>query len=97
MEKPITIRREEFGQAVAEAINNSGLPAFVIADLLEGMIGSLRQLEAEQARRDLALWEKEQKQEEAKAEETQNTETEEKGEPEVETELAEEEAENGRI
>lgn len=35
MEKPITVAYEEFKQNVADLVNNSGLPAFVIEWVLQ--------------------------------------------------------------
>jgi hypothetical protein len=53
--KPITIIREEFIQALVELCNNSGLPFFVIEDVLKGMLqevhsANLKQLEEDKKR-----------------------------------------------
>ena len=34
MEKPITLRREEFVNELVKLVNDSGLPAFVLRDIL---------------------------------------------------------------
>lgn len=53
--KPITILRDEFINNVVELCNNSGLPFFVIEDVLKNLIqethsASLQQLEADKKR-----------------------------------------------
>lgn len=52
MEKPITIARDEFMKGIAKVINESHLPAFVIADALELLLGNLRRQEIEQLEAD---------------------------------------------
>ena len=44
MEKPITIKRAEFMQNMAQAINQSGLPAFVIADCMSVTLAEIKAL-----------------------------------------------------
>lgn len=36
MERPLSVAREEFVDALVELINNSGLPMFVVLDVLKG-------------------------------------------------------------
>ena len=52
MEKPVTIRREELRQNVTKLVNESGLPAFVVADMFEGFLRELRMLERQQLTED---------------------------------------------
>lgn len=67
MQKPITVARQEFIDTVAEAVNNSGLPAFLVVDVLRMFLSQLEPQEEKQFQRDFAEWEKfvgEQEQEE---------------------------------
>lgn len=50
--KPITLVRDDFIQNIVELCNNSGLPFFVVEDVLKSLIqeihaASLQQLEAD--------------------------------------------------
>lgn len=42
MNKPITVAYEEFKQELADLINNSGLPAFVIESVLQNYLNETR-------------------------------------------------------
>lgn len=57
MIKPVTIIREELRQTITSAVNESNLPAFVVADMFEGFLRELRQLERQQYQKDLASYE----------------------------------------
>lgn len=48
MNKPVTVVREELRQTITNAVNDSNLPAFVVADMFEKFLGELRQLEQRQ-------------------------------------------------
>jgi hypothetical protein len=53
--KPITILREDFINGMIELCNNSGLPFFIIEDVLKGMLqeahnASVKQLEDDKKR-----------------------------------------------
>ena len=61
MEKPITVARNEFGEALVSLVNNSGLPAFVMRQVLAQMDSALVQLEQAQLEQDKAEWESQQK------------------------------------
>lgn len=63
MNKPTTVLRQEYIQSQIELINNSGLPAFVLVDIVEETLQELRRLAAEQYRKDKEAWEKFQKSE----------------------------------
>lgn len=56
MTKPVTIIREELRKTVTEAINESNLPAFVVADMFEKFLAELRQLERQQYAQDLQAY-----------------------------------------
>lgn len=60
MEKPLSIKREEFGQALVNLVNNCGLPAFVCADMLRQITAEAENLAMRQLQNDRAVWEKEQ-------------------------------------
>lgn len=60
MNKPITVVREETKKNLADVINNSGLPAFIIEPILmeflnETRIAAKRQYELEKAQYEQAL------------------------------------------
>ena len=57
MQKPMTVARREFSEAVVEVVNGSGLPFFVIRQVLEGLLSAVRQGEEEQERKDRAEYE----------------------------------------
>lgn len=59
MNKPVTIMREELKASIVKAINESNLPAFVAADIIERILGELRQLERQQYEQDLRRYESE--------------------------------------
>lgn len=63
MEKPLSIKREEFVQNLIALINNSGLPVFVAADILSQIASDANQLAREQLAKDKAAWAKEQEDE----------------------------------
>ena len=48
IEKPLTMKRQEFTEQVVELINSYGLPAFVVIGVLEALLPTLRQLEQQQ-------------------------------------------------
>lgn len=56
MEKPITLRRAEFMQMLAQAINESKLPAFVIADCLTLTKIEMDKLATQQLQMDKEEW-----------------------------------------
>lgn len=60
MEKPLSIKREEFVQSLVALINNSGLPVFVAADILSQIANEANRLAHEQLARDKEAWAKEQ-------------------------------------
>ena len=52
MEKPLSVRRDDFLQAIVKAVNEAELPAFVALEVLKGVTAEVanvaqRQLEAE--------------------------------------------------
>lgn len=65
MDKPITVVRQEFMDSLVELINNSGLPAFVLTPILEGMTQRVAELERQQYQSDLDAYHKEKEKENA--------------------------------
>ena len=57
IEKPLTMKRQEFTEQVVEMINSYGLPAFVVIGVLEALLPTLRQLEQQQLMQDRKLYE----------------------------------------
>jgi hypothetical protein len=53
MNKPITIIREEVKQGIADIINNSGLPAFIIEPIIQEFLVEVRNVAKLQYERDL--------------------------------------------
>jgi hypothetical protein len=56
MNKPITVARQEFSEALVKLVNESGLPAFVMRQALAQMDNALSQLEQAQLEKDRAEW-----------------------------------------
>lgn len=56
MQKPITVVRQDFAKSVVELARNAGLPAFVTADVLEGILAEARGAELAEYRRDKAKY-----------------------------------------
>ena len=57
--KPITVARRDYMAAVCEATNNSGLPAFVVVDVLEKVLNKMRSAADTEVQRDFARYEAE--------------------------------------
>mgnify|MGYP007056168032 CR=1 FL=1 len=64
--KPITIIREEFTNALAAMINESGLPAFVISEILSNTLNAVREAEMRQLASDKKYYEQALKEQEEK-------------------------------
>ena len=58
MQKPVTVVREELRQKITSAVNESNLPAFVVADMFDGFLRELRTLERQQYQNDLENYQK---------------------------------------
>ena len=56
MQKPITVARQEFIDDLSDVINQSGLPAFLIVDVMKEFILQLEPLEKQQFARDSVAW-----------------------------------------
>jgi len=81
--KPITVAREDFARTIITAVNGSGLPAFVVADVLGGMVNDAQRKMNAEYTRDLRAYQA------ALAKEQKETEAETKAETEAETEAEE--------
>lgn len=57
MNKPITIARQEFTQAIVDAVNNAELPMFVISDILKFALTEVDKLAQAQYEADVKAWE----------------------------------------
>lgn len=60
MNKPLTIARQEFTQAIVDAVNNAELPMFVISDILKSALAEVDKLAQAQYEQDKKAWEEEQ-------------------------------------
>lgn len=60
MQKPSTVLRQEFIDKLAELLNTSELPAFVLADILKNALNVTQELAEQQYRIDKAKWEESQ-------------------------------------
>lgn len=60
MEKPSSIRYREFLDNIISAINNSGLPAFVMIPAVQNVLSELQTLSAQQFKEDTIAWNKQQ-------------------------------------
>lgn len=56
MEKPLTIKRAEFTQKLAQTINEAELPAFIVADCLQAVLIEIQTLATQQYQRDLQAY-----------------------------------------
>lgn len=56
MDKPITVARKEFIDKLVELINGSGLPAFILADVLAGCMKEVSELADKQYQADLKAY-----------------------------------------
>ena len=56
MTKPSTVARQEFIEKQVALINESGLPAFVLIDIVEEALDQLRKLAEEQYHKDKEAW-----------------------------------------
>lgn len=56
MDKPLTIARHDFMEKMTELINESGLPAFVISDIFELTLPTLKVLAQQQLETDQAAY-----------------------------------------
>ena len=61
MEKPLSIKREDFGKGLISLINGCGLPPFVVAETLRGICAEVDRLAAQQLEADRKAWEESQK------------------------------------
>lgn len=61
MEKPITVKADELAQGIAYLANNSGLPAFIVAGILNDLYLEARKLASQQLRKDNDAWNEYQK------------------------------------
>ncbi len=58
MQKPLTVAHQEFKDSIVCLINNSGLPAFILADTLSSFVRDLNSLAKHQYQQDKAEYEK---------------------------------------
>ena len=56
---PITVAREETKKKLVDVLNNSGVPAFVLVDILQNLLLELRQIERQQLEADRQKYEAE--------------------------------------
>ena len=61
MNKPLTVAREDFAKEIIGAVNSSGLPAFVVREVLQNVVQEVQKLEAAQLQADREAWEKAEK------------------------------------
>ncbi len=57
MDKPLTVARQEFAENIVEVINNSGLPAFVMLEIVQSCERELTKLSQTQYEKDKAEYE----------------------------------------
>lgn len=63
MKEPLSIKRKNYVATVANATNNSGLPAFVVVDVLERILSEMKKAADAEIKRDEAMWHKAQQEE----------------------------------
>ncbi len=69
MEKPITVKREEFVKAIVDTVNGSDLPAFVKLDVMSNCLRELQEMARAELQRDLQRLKNEEAKENKEAEE----------------------------
>lgn len=57
MQKPMTVAKREFSEALVGAVNSADLPFFVVRQVLEELLSAVRQGEEDQERKDRAEYE----------------------------------------
>lgn len=56
VQKPLTVARRDYMQGIVDLTNSSGLPAFVMVEVLEHTLNELRPLMGSELKRDEAAW-----------------------------------------
>ena len=56
LKKPVTVARRDYMQGIVNLTNSSGLPAFVMVEVLENTLKELRPLMSSELKRDEALY-----------------------------------------
>ena len=57
-QKPITLARRDYIQSVCDLTSKSGLPAFVVVNVLESILAQMRGEVESEIKRDEAIWRK---------------------------------------
>lgn len=70
MNKPLSVARMEFAECMSKLIAESGLPAFMLYDILRDATNRLAQMADEQYKREKEIYENAQKEEPAPEEES---------------------------
>lgn len=58
MDKPLTVARQEFAEQIVNVINESGLPAFIMSDILKTAIAEVDKIAQAQYEADRRKYEK---------------------------------------
>lgn len=58
MDKPLTVARQDFAEEIVNVINESGLPAFVMSDILKNAITEVDKIAQAQYEQDKEAYEK---------------------------------------
>ena len=66
MEKPLSIRREDFLQTIIDSVNGSGLPPFIVLEVLRSVTAEVESLAKKQYEADRKAWEESQAEESGK-------------------------------
>ena len=54
VQKPITVAREDYMKSLCDLTNQSGLPAFVVVDILDDVISEMKRIANTELQRDTA-------------------------------------------
>ena len=54
VQKPITVAREDYMKSICDLTNQSGLPAFVVVDILDDVISEMKRIANTELQRDTA-------------------------------------------
>lgn len=71
MDKPLSVRKEEFESSLVQLINNSGLPSYILEPIVKNYYSELKELSQIQTKQEREQYEAEKSKEEVNADEGQ--------------------------
>ena len=71
MDKPLSVRKEEFESSLVQLINNSGLPSYILEPIVKNYYSELKELSQIQTKQEREQYEADKSKEEVTADEGQ--------------------------